>query len=102
VMTGYVKSLGFPSKGDPVSMQRVNGWLRIFWIAMIQISIATGWINSITYVASLSLWGLVSGHWSGCPRGSSRRKTACSSMMRSGVPRARCYAELRTLASTHI
>ena len=43
-------------------MQRVNGWLTIFWIAMIPI--ATGWINSITYVASLSLWALVSGHWS--------------------------------------
>jgi hypothetical protein len=28
------------------------------------IPIATGWINSITYVASLSLWALVSGHWS--------------------------------------
>jgi hypothetical protein len=43
-------------------MQPVNGWLTIFWIAMIPI--ATGWINSITYVASLSLWALVSGHWS--------------------------------------
>jgi len=27
-------------------------------------SIATGWINSVAYVASLSLWALVSGHWS--------------------------------------
>src|SRR6266511_3535976 len=45
-------------------MQRVNGWLTIFWIAMIPISIATGWINSVAYVASLSLWALVSGHWS--------------------------------------
>jgi hypothetical protein len=24
----------------------------------------TGWINSVTYVAALSLWALVSGHWS--------------------------------------
>jgi hypothetical protein len=31
---------------------------------MIPISIATGWINSVAYVASLSLWALVSGHWS--------------------------------------
>ena len=27
-------------------------------------SIATGWISSVTYVAALSLWALVSGHWS--------------------------------------
>jgi hypothetical protein len=31
---------------------------------MIPISIATGWISSVTYVAALSLWALVSGHWS--------------------------------------
>jgi hypothetical protein len=31
---------------------------------MIPVSIATGWINSVAYVASLSLWALVSGHWS--------------------------------------
>jgi hypothetical protein len=24
----------------------------------------TGWISSVTYVAALSLWALVSGHWS--------------------------------------
>lgn len=26
--------------------------------------IATHWIDSVTYVAALSLWALVSGHWS--------------------------------------
>ena len=31
---------------------------------MIPVSIITGWINSVTYVAALSLWALVSGHWS--------------------------------------
>jgi hypothetical protein len=31
---------------------------------MIPLSIATGWISSVTYVAALSLWALVSGHWS--------------------------------------
>ena len=51
-------------QGDPVFMRRVNGWLTIFWIAMIPVSIATHWINSVTYVAALSLWALVSGHWS--------------------------------------
>jgi hypothetical protein len=45
-------------------MRRVNGCFCIFWIAMIPISLITGWISSVTYVAVLSLWALVSGHWS--------------------------------------
>jgi len=45
-------------------MRRVNGWLTIFWIVMIPVSLLTGWISSVTYVAVLSLWALVSGHWS--------------------------------------
>ena len=59
-----VKSLWASVQGDPVFMRRVNGWLTVFWIAMIPVSIATGWISSVTYVAALSLWALVSGHWS--------------------------------------
>lgn len=50
--------------GDPVFMRRVNGWLTIFWVAMIPVSLATGWVKSVTYVSALSLWALVSGHWS--------------------------------------
>jgi type VI protein secretion system component VasK len=45
-------------------MRSLNGWLTIFWIVMIPVSILTGWISSVTYVAALSLWALVSGHWS--------------------------------------
>ena len=59
-----IKSLWTAIQGDPVFMRRVNGWLTIFWIVMIPFSIVTGWINSVTYVAALSLWALVSGHWS--------------------------------------
>lgn len=51
-------------QGDPVFMRRVNGYLTVFWLIMIPVSIWTGWINSVTYVAALSLWALVSGHWS--------------------------------------
>lgn len=51
-------------QGDPVFMRRLNGWLTIFWIVMIPVSIATHWMSSVTYVAALSLWALVSGHWS--------------------------------------
>jgi hypothetical protein len=63
-MAEVVKSLWASIQGDPVFMRRVNGWLTIFWIVMIPVSIATGWITSVTYVAALSLWALVSGHWS--------------------------------------
>ena len=59
-----VKSLWASVQGDPVFMRRVNGWLTIFWIVMIPVSIVTGWISKVTYVAALSLWALVSGHWS--------------------------------------
>ena len=59
-----VKSLWASIQGDPVFMRRLNGWLTIFWIVMIPVSIFTGWISSVTYVAALSLWALVSGHWS--------------------------------------
>jgi hypothetical protein len=47
-----------------VFMRRVNGWLTLGWIAMIPVSIATGWVKSVAYVSALSLWALVSGHWS--------------------------------------
>jgi hypothetical protein len=61
---GVVKSLWASVQGDPVFMRRLNGWLAIFWVAMIPVSIETGWVKSVTYVSALSLWALVSGHWS--------------------------------------
>jgi hypothetical protein len=59
-----VKSLWASIQGDPRFMRRVNGWLTVFWIAMIPVSAALGWLHSVTYVSALSLWALVSGHWS--------------------------------------
>jgi len=59
-----VRSLWASIQGDPTFMRRVNGWLTVFWIVMIPVSIITGWISEVTYVAALSLWALVSGHWS--------------------------------------
>jgi hypothetical protein len=57
------KSLWDMVQGDPVFMRRVNGWLTIFWVAMIPVSYAAGWLDSVVYVSALSLWALVSGHW---------------------------------------
>jgi len=59
-----IKSLWASVQGDPVFMRRVNGWLAVFWVAMIPVSYAEGWLSSVTYVSALSLWALVSGHWS--------------------------------------
>ncbi len=61
---GVAKSIWASVQGDPVFMRRVNGWLTVFWLAMIPLSLATGWVNSVVYVSALSLWALVSGHWS--------------------------------------
>ena len=61
---GPIKSLWALVQGDAVFMKRVNGWFTIFWIAMIPISFGLHWLNSVTYVSALSLWALVSGHWS--------------------------------------
>jgi hypothetical protein len=63
-VTGVVKALWASVQGDPVFMRRVNGWFTIFWLAMIPVSLVTHWISSVVYVAALSLWALVSGHWS--------------------------------------
>jgi hypothetical protein len=63
-MANLARSLWSSVQGDPAFMRRLNGWLTIFWIVMIPLSIATGWIHSVAYVSALSLWALVSGHWS--------------------------------------
>jgi hypothetical protein len=61
---GGIKSLWASIQGDPVFMRRVNGWLTVFWVVMIPVSLVTGWVRSVVYVSALSLWALVSGHWS--------------------------------------
>ena len=63
-MRGLIKSLWGSVQGDAVFMRRLNGWLTICWVAMIPVSFELGWLKSVTYVSALSLWALVSGHWS--------------------------------------
>jgi len=63
-MRNFARSLWASVQGSPVFMRRVNGWFTIFWIVMIPVSVVTGWVNSVTYVSALSLWALVTGHWS--------------------------------------
>ena len=63
-MRNVARSIWASVQGDPAFMRRLNGWLTIFWIVMIPVSLAMGWLKSVTYVSALSLWALVSGHWS--------------------------------------
>ena len=63
-MMNVAKSLWASVQGDPVFMRKVNGWLTLFWVAMIPVSFGMHWLSSVTYVSALSLWALVSGHWS--------------------------------------
>lgn len=59
-----IKSLWSMVQGDPVFMRRVNGWLAVFWLLMIPPALIFGWVNSVVFVSALSIWALVSGHWS--------------------------------------
>jgi len=59
-----MKQLWDNIQNNPAFMQKVNGWLTVFWIVMVPVSIATGWVTSVAYVSALSLWALVTGHLS--------------------------------------
>lgn len=59
-----VKSLWSMVQADPKFMRKINGWFTILWIVMIPIYFTMHWLSSVTYVSALSLWALVSGHWS--------------------------------------
>lgn len=62
---GIVSSMGMPSIiTDPKKFRKLNGWLTVFWIGMIPVSIATGWVSTTEYVAALSIYALVTGHMS--------------------------------------
>jgi hypothetical protein len=39
-------------------------YLTAFWIVMVPISIAAGWVNSVAYVSALSIYALVAAHLS--------------------------------------
>lgn len=47
---------------NPQLMRRVQGWLVVFFIVLIPVSLAMGWVKSVTFVSALSLWALVASH----------------------------------------
>lgn len=58
-------------QGDPVFMQKVNGWLTIFWLAnfppviMVYLMVGNETFQRICllYLALVSVWANVAGHW---------------------------------------
>jgi hypothetical protein len=47
---------------DPALMRKAQGWITVAWVVMIPVSLATGWVRSVTFVSALSLWALVASH----------------------------------------
>lgn len=47
---------------DPIKWRRLNGWLVIFWAAMLPVSVVTGWLNIVAYVALLSIYANFAAH----------------------------------------
>jgi hypothetical protein len=45
--------------------QTIHGWLVVFWFLMIIPTIVLKWYNILAYVAALSLYANLVGHWSG-------------------------------------
>lgn len=64
VAVNVIRSLWASVQGNPVVMKRLNGWLTVFFIVLIPVSMWAGWLSSVEFVSALSLWALVSGHWS--------------------------------------
>lgn len=63
-MTNVAKSLWASIQGDPVFMRKVNGWLTILWLVALPVAIVTGLINSVGFISMISIYALVTGHWS--------------------------------------
>jgi hypothetical protein len=64
IVLNFFRSMWSSIEVGPTLIRRVHGWLTVLWIAMIPVSIWLGWLHSVAYVSCLSLWALVSGHWS--------------------------------------
>lgn len=49
---------------DPQFLRAVHGWATWFWLIMAPISMLSGLKESITYLVMLSVYAVVTGHWS--------------------------------------
>jgi hypothetical protein len=49
---------------NPKKFMHLNAVLTVFWIIMVPVSIVTGWVGTVEYVAALSIYALVAAHLS--------------------------------------
>lgn len=49
--------------GDPVFLRRFHGWATVFWVVMAVPSMLW-WRSSLPYLVGLSVYAVVTGHWS--------------------------------------
>lgn len=47
---------------DAHKWRRLNGWLVILWALMLPLSVFTGWLNIVAYVAVLSIYANFAAH----------------------------------------
>src|SRR3954452_2329613 len=64
IVVNSARSLWASVMSNPVVFKRINGWLTIFWIIMVPVSVLLGWVSSVEYVSALSIYALVTGHLS--------------------------------------
>jgi len=59
-----VRTLWASVMDNPTLFKKINGWMTVFWVIMIPVSILMGWTQSVTYVSALSIYALITGHLS--------------------------------------
>lgn len=58
-----LRSLWASVEGDPVWMRKVHGWLTILWFAA-AFPVMYLWSENITFLVFVSVYAVVTGHWS--------------------------------------
>jgi hypothetical protein len=58
-----LKSLWASVEGDPVWMRKIHGWLTIVWF-LAAFPIMYFWSENITFLVFVSVYAVVTGHWS--------------------------------------
>lgn len=46
------------------ALRHVHGWLTIAWLAVIPLSLWTGWLYSLAFISAISIYANVGGHFS--------------------------------------
>ena len=58
-----LKSLWASVEGDPLMMRKIHGWLTIAWFVA-AFPIMFFWSENITFLVFISVYAVVTGHWS--------------------------------------